>query len=296
MLQNPFVGRYGRRLFKQLRRQGPGAPAVRGGMEVHGLILVDTHAHIDIEEFDPDREEVLKRAFEGGVAAIVNAAFDLESSRRAVDLACRHRGLYAMAGIHPHDAGEAPEGYLEILGALARNPAVVALGEMGLDYYRHLSPRPAQQKVFREQLALARELDMPAVIHDRDAHGDVLNILKRDGAPRRGGIMHCYSGSWEMAVECMKRGFYISIAGPVTYPNARKLKEIAVRLPLERVLVETDCPYLAPQDHRGKRNEPAYVRYVAEEIARLKGMAPEQFSRASAANAAAVLGVEIPGL
>ncbi|MCL6610406.1 MAG: TatD family hydrolase [Peptococcaceae bacterium] len=260
------------------------------------MILVDTHAHIDIEDFDGDREEVLGRAAESGVAAIINASFDLESSRRSAAMAGRYRGLYALVGIHPHDAGGVPEGYLEDLRLLAKNPAVLALGEMGLDYYRDLSPRPVQQRVFREQLDLARELDMPVVIHDRDAHGEVLNILKRDGAPRRGGIMHCYSGSWEMARECMKMGFYISIAGPVTYPNAVRLKDIASRIPLDRILVETDCPYLAPQVRRGKRNEPAYVRYVAEEIARLRGMAPADFALAASANAARIFGLNIPGL
>jgi TatD DNase family protein len=260
------------------------------------MILVDTHAHLDIKDFDGDRGDVLGRAALNGVAAIVNASFDLESSRRSVAMAGRYRGLYAIVGIHPHDADEAPEGYLEELRVLARNPAVVALGEMGLDYYRDLSPRAVQQKVFREQLALARELNMPAVIHDRDAHGDVMNILRRDGVPRRGGIMHCYSGSWEMARECIKMGFYISVAGPVTFPNASRLKDIAARLPLDRILVETDCPYLTPQAHRGKRNEPAYVRYVAEEIARLRGMPPEEFARAASANAAAIFGVAVPGL
>ncbi len=260
------------------------------------MILVDTHAHLDAGDFDRDREEVVGRAARGGVAVIVNASFDLESSHRSAAMAGRYGGLYALVGIHPHDAGEAPPGYLEELRRLASNPAVVALGEMGLDYYRDLSPRPVQQRVFREQLALARELDMPAVIHDRDAHGDVMNILRQDGVPRRGGIMHCFSGSWEMARECMKRGFYISIAGPVTYPNAARLKDIAARLPLDRILVETDCPYLAPQAHRGKRNEPAYVRYVAEEIARLRGMHPEEFAQAASANAARVFGIRIPGL
>lgn len=260
------------------------------------MILVDTHAHLDIDDFDADREEVVKRAAESGVAAIVNASFDLDSSRRSVALAGRYPGIYALVGIHPHDAGEAPGGYLEELRALAGNPSVVALGEMGLDYYRNLSPRQEQLKVFREQLALARELEMPVVIHDRDAHGDVLDVIKKDGVPRRGGIMHCFSGSWEMAQECMKRGFYISIAGPVTYPNAARLKDIASRLPLGRILVETDCPYLTPQSCRGKRNEPAYVKYVAEEIARLRGMSPAQFALEASANASRIFGIKIPAV
>ncbi|MCL6479684.1 MAG: TatD family hydrolase, partial [Peptococcaceae bacterium] len=240
--------------------------------------------------------EVVGRAADSGGAAVINASFDLESSRRSVKMAGKYSGLYALVGIHPHDAGDVPPGYLEDLRALAQDPAVVALGEMGLDYYRDLSPRAAQQRVFREQLALARELEKPVVIHDRDAHGDVMDILKRDGAPRAGGIMHCYSGSWEMARECMKIGFYISVAGPVTYPNAARLKDIAARLPLDRILVETDCPYLAPQAHRGKRNEPAYVKYVVEEIARLREMSPAQLANAASANAAKIFGIKIPGI
>jgi len=261
------------------------------------LVLVDTHAHLDSEDFDRDREEALERAAAAGVAVIVNASFDLASSRRSADLAgSRPGGVYALAGIHPHDAEGVPGDYLEELRKMAREPGVVALGEMGLDYYRDLSPRPVQQKIFREQLALARDLDLPVVIHDRDAHGDLMEIIKKDGVPGRGGVMHCYSASWEMALECMKRGFYISIAGPVTYPNSARLKEIAARLPLERILVETDCPYLAPQAFRGRRNEPSYVGYVAEEIARLRGVAPADLARAASANAAALFGIAVPGL
>lgn len=256
--------------------------------------LIDTHAHLDIDSFDTDREQVIKRAFDSGVSVIVNASFDLPSSRRSVALAAKYPGIYALVGIHPHDVGGVADNYLEELGGLAKSPAVVALGEIGLDYYRDLSPRPAQQKVFREQLALARELEMPVVIHDRDAHRDVMDILRRDGVPRRGGIMHCYSGSWEMARECMKLGFYISFAGPVTFPNSARLKEVAAKLPLDRMLVETDCPYLAPQAHRGKRNEPAYVRFVVEEIARLREISPDQVAKAVLINAANILGIKIP--
>ena len=260
------------------------------------MILVDTHAHLDIEEFEKDRDEVIGRAVENGVAAIINASFDMESSYRSAALAERHEMIYALVGVHPHDADEVPENYLEQLESLTKKRKVVAMGEMGLDYYRDLSPRAIQQKVFREQLALARELDIPVVIHDRDAHSDVMGILKGDGIPKRGGVMHCYSGSWEMAREFMKMGFYISIAGPVTFPNAAKLKDIAVRLPVDRILIETDCPYLAPQKWRGKRNEPAYVRYVAGEIAGLRGMPADDFARAASANASAIFGISIPGL
>jgi TatD DNase family protein len=260
------------------------------------IVLIDTHAHLDLKEFGGDREEVLKRSAEGGVAAIINASFDLASSRRSVAMARKHGWIYALAGIHPHDSGQAPGGYLDELRDLAKNPEVVALGEMGLDYFRDRSPRPVQQKVFREQLALARELDIPVVIHDRDAHGDLMNILNKDGVPRRGGVMHCYSGSWEMARECMKKGFYISIAGPVTYPTSARLKDIAARLPLDRLLIETDCPFLTPRARRGKRNEPAYVRYVAEEIAWLREMPLDRLAEATSENAARIFNIKSPSV
>jgi hydrolase, TatD family len=260
-------------------------------MDQKDQLLVDTHAHLDIEEFDGDREETILRARDAGLRYIVNASFDLSSSERSVKLAERYPFIYALVGVHPHDAEDVPENYLARLGELAGSPGVVAIGEIGLDYYRDLSPRPVQQKVFREQLALCRDLDLPVVIHDRDAHGDLLDILKKDGIGRRGGVMHCYSGSWEMAKLCMAMGFYISIAGPVTFPNASRLKDIAGKLPLERLLTETDCPYLAPQARRGKRNEPAYVGYVVEEIASLRGMAPDVLSAAVLENTRTVFGI-----
>ncbi|GBF34361.1 deoxyribonuclease YcfH [Desulfocucumis palustris] len=260
-------------------------------MDEKDRFLVDTHAHLDIEEFDGDREEAILRARDAGVRYIINASFDLPSSERSVKLANQHPFIYALVGVHPHEAEDLPENYLARLGGLAAGPGVVAIGEIGLDYYRDLSPRPVQQKVFREQLALCRELDLPVVIHDRDAHGDLMDILKKDGISRRGGVLHCYSGSWEMAGLCMAMGFYISIAGPVTFPNAARLKDIAGKLPLERLLTETDCPYLAPQARRGKRNEPAYVRYVTEEIASLRGMETDVLAAAVLENTRAIFGI-----
>ncbi|MGQ9558691.1 MAG: TatD family hydrolase [Desulfurispora sp.] len=253
-------------------------------------MLIDTHAHLDDRKFAADLPAVLQRARQAGVVRIINAAYDLPSCRRAVALAEEHTMIYALVGIHPHDAGRLPADYLQQLAELAGHKKVLAIGEIGLDYYRDLSPRPVQQQVFRQQLDLARQLDLPVVIHDRDAHGDILSILKNDGVPRRGGVMHCFSGSWEMAQECIKLGFYISLAGPVTYPNSRRLQEIAARLPLERLFIETDCPYLAPQAHRGQRNEPAYVALVAQEIARLRGIEVDALGRAVVANAAALFG------
>ena len=254
-------------------------------------MLIDTHAHLDDERFEPDLPAVLARAREAGVTTIVNASYDLASAARAVRLAAVNPWIYATCGIHPHDAQSVPPDYLEQLRALLAQPGVVALGEIGLDYYRNLSPREDQQRVFREQLALARELNLPVVIHNRDAHADVLHILTSDGVGPAGGVMHCFSGSWEMAGQFMKLGLYISLAGPVTFTGAPKLAEVASRLPVGRLLVETDCPYLAPVPYRGRRNEPALVRLVAEKVASLRGMPLEELAACTAQNARAVFGL-----
>ncbi|MCG9968774.1 TatD family hydrolase [Pelotomaculum terephthalicicum JT] len=243
------------------------------------MILFDTHAHIDFEDFDADRDEMIGRARAAGVVNIVNVGFELDSSRRALRMSEKYDLVYAAVGVHPHAAGETAADYLEQLEKLAAHPKVVALGEMGLDYFRNLSPVPEQKKVFRGQLALARRLDLPVVIHDREAHGDMMDILRNDGPFPAGGVIHCYSGSWEMARECMAMGFYISIAGPVTFPKSARLKDVAARVPLDRLLVETDAPYLTPVPHRGKRNEPAYVGFTLTEIAALKKMEADELAK-----------------
>lgn len=248
------------------------------------MILFDTHAHLDDEGYDDDRDEMIRRARAAGVAHIVNVGYDLESSLRSIRLAEKYDLIYAAVGIHPHGAAEAGSGYLEELGKLAAHPKVVALGEMGLDYYRDLSPRPVQRKVFQEQLALAGKLKKPIIIHDREAHGDILDILRKEGLGPSGGVMHCYSGSWEMAEECLAMGFYISIAGPVTFPKALRLKDVAARVPPDRLLIETDAPYLTPVPHRGKRNESSYVAFTAIEIARIRGMETEDLASLCAEN------------
>jgi TatD DNase family protein len=247
--------------------------------------LIDTHAHLDSELFDEDRREAINRCGAVGVTQIINASYDLPSSRRAAALAREDSRIFAAVGVHPHDAEGAPADYLAQLASLAGRPEVVALGEMGLDYYRDLSPREIQQRVFREQLALSRDLAMPVVIHNRDAHGDLLEIMRRDGVSPAGGVMHCFSGSWEVARECMKMGFYISLAGPVTFKNAARLQDIARRAPLDRLLVETDAPYLTPEPHRGRRNEPSYVIYVARRVAQLRNLPLEELAAALSANA-----------
>jgi len=241
--------------------------------------LFDTHVHLNDANFNDDREEVIRRAGAAGVAYLINVGISLESSLESIRLAEKYDFIYAAIGIHPHNAVDAGPGYLERLEKLAAHPRVVALGEMGLDYYRDLSPRPVQQELFREQLKLAKKLRLPVIIHDREAHGDILDILRREGAGLPGGVLHCFSGSWEMAAECLAMGLYISIAGPVTFPKAPRLKDIAGRIPPERLLVETDAPYLTPVPYRGKRNEPARVAYVVEEIARIRGVDKEMLAK-----------------
>jgi TatD DNase family protein len=248
------------------------------------MILFDTHAHLNDTGYNNDRDEMIQRARQAGVVHIVNVGFNLASSRESLKLADRYDLIYAAVGIHPHDAAEAGPGYLEELEKMAAHPRVVAIGEIGLDYYRDLSPRPVQRKVFTEQMALAKKLQKPIIIHDRDAHGELMDILRKERLGPAGGVMHCYSGSREMARECLAMGFYISIAGPVTFSNAARLKEVAAGIPPDRLLIETDAPYLTPVPYRGKINEPAHVLYTAQEVARLRGMETEDLAKMCTGN------------
>ena len=246
-------------------------------------MLFDSHAHLDDEKFDADREEVIARAFEQGVTGIINVGACMASSARSVALAAKYEGIYAGVGIHPHEAQHAQETDYEQLAVWSKQDKVVAIGEIGLDYYYDLSPRDLQRTVFVRQIDVARQMDMPLIIHDRDAHGDILDVLKKEAKGLR-GVLHCFSGSLEMAKEIIKLGFYISIAGPITFKNAAKLPEIAASIPLERLLIETDCPYLTPHPHRGKRNEPAYVKLIAEQVAALRGLELPALSKATSEN------------
>jgi TatD DNase family protein len=236
------------------------------------------------KEFRNDLDKVLARATQAGVEKIVCIGFDYSASQKAVELTRKSQNIYATVGIHPHDAKTLDDQTLEKIYNLALNPQVVAIGEIGLDYYRNLSPVEQQKKAFVEQIKIARELGKPVVIHDRDAHQDVLDIIKKEKAGINGGIMHCYSGHLPLALELIKEGFYISFAGPLTFKNAKKTHEVAQKINIDRVLVETDCPYLTPEPHRGKRNEPAYVKLVAQKLAELRGMTLEEISRITSAN------------
>ncbi|MEW6523942.1 MAG: TatD family hydrolase [Bacillota bacterium] len=256
--------------------------------------LVDTHVHLDLRQFDRDRSAVMERAAARGVVAMINVGFDVASSRRAVELASQHHAVWAACGIHPHYArGAGPEDYRE-LEELLEHERVIALGEIGLDYYRDLSPRPVQREVFRRLLSLARDARLPVIIHDRDAHQEVLAMLQDAGGGELAGIMHCFSGDWAFAEQCLALGFYVSIAGTVTYPNALGLREVTRRVPESRLLLETDCPWLAPAPYRGKRNEPAFVALVAEEVARIRDIKPDQLARTTTENACRLFGINMP--
>ncbi|HPF44745.1 MAG TPA: TatD family hydrolase [Syntrophomonadaceae bacterium] len=246
-------------------------------------MLVDTHAHL--QEDYSDLNVVIQKAANNSVEKIICIGYDYQSSLTAVRLARKYKEIFAVVGVHPHDAKELNEDILAKLFDLGREHKVVAIGEIGLDYYRNLSPKEVQQKAFVAQLQLARELKKPIVIHDRDAHQDVLDTLKTEKGGVNEGIMHCYSGHLPLAVELMKMGFYISFAGPVTYKNAKKTQEVAAKIPLDRLLVETDCPYLTPEPFRGKMNEPANVLLVAEKIAQIRQKTLEEIAYQTSLNA-----------
>lgn len=254
-------------------------------------MLFDSHAHIDDKRFTDDRAEVIARAKEHGVTGIINIGADMASSARSVALAKEHAGIWATVGIHPHDAKDAlDKDYDQMAEWVTQESKIVAIGEIGLDYYYNLSPKETQQAVLIRHIDLARQLKKPIVIHDRDAHGDIMAIVKQECRGMT-GVFHCYSGSLEMAKEVIKLGFYVSIAGPVTFDKSAKLKEVAAAVPLERLLVETDSPYLTPHPYRGRRNEPAYVRYVAEEVARLRGLSLDEVALATTANVKHLFGI-----
>ena len=246
-------------------------------------MFIDSHAHIQLPQFNSDRDGVLARADEAGVSNILVIGFDMETSLGAVELAEQHTHIYATVGMHPHDAKDLTPDALKTFRELAAHPKVIALGEMGLDYYRNLSPHPAQKEAFEKQLDLAEELQMPIVIHNRDAYRDILPILEaRQGRIR--GVLHCFTGDVELMHRSLAIGFHIGIGGIVTYPNATDVQAVAREVPEDKLLIETDCPWLAPQFRRGKRNEPAYVRAVAEKIAELHGTAVETIGETTTKN------------
>lgn len=250
----------------------------------------DTHAHYDDEAFDSDRETLLQSLGEGDVKLIIDPGCDGPSSRRALELAERFPFVYAAVGLHPEELDKySPESFEEIC-SMARHPRCVAIGEIGLDYYWDASHKEEQKALFRRQIELALELDKPVIVHDREAHGDCLDIVR--DYPGLRGVFHCYSGSAEMAKELLKLGWYLGFDGPVTYKNARKALEVLELCPMDRMLMETDSPYLSPVPMRGKRNDSSNLRYVSEKIAQVKGLSPEEVARLSLDNGCRLFGIE----
>lgn len=249
-------------------------------------MLFDTHAHLDDPALYPDIDNVLKRAKEDGVTLINSVGCDWRSSLLNVHLAEKHpEMIYASVGVHPSEVADIDEQVLAKLLELAKTPRVIGWGEIGLDYHYENTNKELQQKYLRLQISLAKEAGKPIIIHDRDSHQDVVDILQEEHAGINGGILHCFSGSWEMAKQCLKMGFFISFAGPLTYKNARVPVEVAGKVPLDMVLVETDSPYLTPHPFRGKTNEPARVIYTAEKLAQIRGMDYEEIAEITTANA-----------
>ncbi|MCL6605994.1 MAG: TatD family hydrolase [Paenibacillus sp.] len=255
------------------------------------MFLFDTHTHLDAPEFDEDREEIIARAVETGVSKMINIGFNRETIPTTMKLVESYDFIYAAVGWHPVDAINMTESDLEWVASLCSHKKVVAIGEIGLDYHWDTSPKDVQQRVFRQQIRLARELGMPISIHNRDAHEDVVKILREEKANEVGGVMHSFSGSWETAKMCLDLGFHLSFGGPITFKNAKAPKEVLAKTPLDRLLIETDSPYLTPHPYRGKRNESAHVKLVAEAAAEIKGITWEEMAEITYANALERFGI-----
>lgn len=256
-------------------------------------LLTDTHCHLNHADYDSDRSEVIGRAQKAGVTRAVCVGYDLESSARSVELARDIPMVSASVGVHPHDARTFDSDTAQRIRALAsERPYVLAIGETGLDYYRDLSPRDVQQKVYREHIHMATELDLPLIIHSRDSQEDVLGILEEEGVPSHGVVMHCLPSDPDFARGAVALGCYVGIAGPVTFKNADHLREIVASLPLDRILLETDAPYLAPHPHRGQRNEPSYIPLIESAVADLKGVSTAVVAEITSANASSLFQFE----
>lgn len=259
-------------------------------------MLVDTHCHLDFDRFDEDRESVLGQAAEAGVARIVVPALDLENARTVLALAEQHEAVYAAVGVHPNSAAGWQDGWLDELRELARHEKVVAIGEIGLDYYWERTPHDVQHAAFAAQCALAAELGLPVIVHNREAGDDVLRILLDSplAGSERPGVLHSFSAPAAIAEEAVAAGFYLGFTGPLTFKKADELRAIAAQTPLDRLLVETDAPFLAPHPHRGQRNEPAYVALIAAQLAELHGVTFEAVAAQTTANAGRLFGLGLP--
>ncbi|MCD8895648.1 YchF/TatD family DNA exonuclease [Mammaliicoccus sciuri] len=248
-------------------------------------MLIDTHVHLNADQYDEDLQEVIDRALEEGIDRMFVVGFDTNTIERTMKLIDQYDFIYGIIGWHPVDAIDCTEERLQWIEELSKHPKIIGIGEMGLDYHWDKSPKDIQKEVFRKQIALAKRVQLPIIIHNREATQDCVDILKEENASEVGGIMHSFSGSNEIADEILKMNFYISLGGPVTFKNAKQPKEVAQHVPLDRLLVETDAPYLSPHPYRGKRNEPARVKLVAEQIAELRGISYVEVCKATTENA-----------
>ena len=253
-------------------------------------MFVDSHAHIQLSQFEQDRDSVLKRADAAEVNTILIIGFDLETSISAIEIAEQHDNLYASVGMHPHDAKKLTPEILSTFRSKLKHSKVIAVGEIGLDYYRNLSAPEVQKEAFEKQLDLAEEIDMPIIIHNRDAYMDILPILEARRDKVR-GVLHCFTGNVELMYRSLETGFHIGIGGIVTYPNAKDVHKVAKEIPIERLLIETDCPWLTPQFRRGKRNEPSYVHVVAEKIAEIRDTTIEEVGKITTQNFNSLFGI-----
>jgi TatD DNase family protein len=250
-------------------------------------VLIDSHAHIQGNEYDGEVEAVIERARGAGVEKIiaVGGAGDMSSNTDAIALADSFPDIYATVGMHPHDAKDVGTEELRALSELTAHPKVVAVGETGLDYYYNHSPRDMQRRVFSQFIRIARQTGLPIVVHERDATKDAAELLRSEGAGELRGVIHCFTGNYEAACAYLDLGFYLSFTGIITFKNAESLRDVVRKVPLEHMLIETDSPFLTPVPHRGKRNEPAYVRFVAETVAIVRGISLEQVASITSANA-----------
>ncbi|HEY3289491.1 MAG TPA: TatD family hydrolase [Anaerolineae bacterium] len=255
-------------------------------------MLFDTHCHLDVEEFISDWQDVYQRAHHAGVTRFINPAYDVDSSKRAVSLAQQQSDIYSAAGIHPNNIIGFNQDMLDVIRRLAKSDRVVAIGEIGLDYHWNTRPKAEQIDAFTTQLALADEFELPAIIHCRDAYDDILDILERH-QPKLKVVLHAFGGSSSQAEQALKMGCYLGIGGPVTFKNASALRTIVAEMPANRILIETDAPYLAPHPHRGKRNEPAYLALTAARIAEVRNMDLEQLAHLTYENACSFFGLTL---
>lgn len=246
-------------------------------------MLIDSHAHLEMEQFDNDRQEVIERACLAGVEYVITVGTNPAFGEKAISIAKQYKNIFVSLGIHPHEAATADDKSLAQMAELACQPEVVAYGEIGLDFFRNLSPREKQIEVFSRQLEIARDLSLPVVIHDRDAHEQVLQLVRSSGVQR--GVFHCFSGDYALAQKCLDLGFYLSIPGTVTFDKAVKISDVVKKVPLEFLLLETDCPFLAPVPYRGRRNEPSFIIHTAKKVAQIKSLRWEDVADTTTRNA-----------